>query len=92
MGSDLYYQAFVTLGSCRSSTGCIPWTAIRDYCNEYDIDGEDRDDMFFLVQSLDTAYMDFNNKEKEKSGEKAGGLSQDVQKPKSSSKGSRKKR
>jgi hypothetical protein len=48
--------------------------------------------MFFLVQSLDTAYMDFNNKEKEKSGEKAGGLSQDVQKPKSSSKGSRKKR
>lgn len=61
LGLDFFFRAWVELGSCRSvgmEEGPIPWDSIRKYCNEYDIVGELREDTFYLVRSMDNAYLD----------------------------------
>jgi hypothetical protein len=60
LGLDFFFKTWVELGSCRSvgmDEGPIPWTVIRTYCNEYDILGELREDTFYLVRSIDNAYL-----------------------------------
>lgn len=72
-GHELYYVAFLELNSCRQigfSIGPIPWTAIRDYCVEHEIEGEQKDDLFDCVQALDRAYMDWYQKELERKSHK----------------------
>lgn len=70
MTSELYYFAFIDLGSCRNYEGGeIPWTAIREYCDEYDLDEDQRVIMFDVIRSVDIWFL----KEVEKRSEKKNG-------------------
>lgn len=65
LGLGFYYVAFEDLQSCRSSAfgvGYIPWTAMRAYCDEYGVEGEDREDFYHMVRALDAAYVKFMSK------------------------------
>lgn len=59
-GLDLFYLAFMDLTTCRSmgfGEGPIPWTAVRDYCNDMDLEGDQREDMFIHIRLMDTVYL-----------------------------------
>ncbi len=69
LGLDFFFKAWLELGSCRAvgmEEGPIPWSVIRTYCNEYDIVGELREDMFYLVRSMDNAYLDHRREKAKK--------------------------
>lgn len=60
-GLNLFYIAFLDLTSCRTlgySQGPIPWLAIHHYCEAHEIEGEQREDVFYHVARLDKAYLD----------------------------------
>ena len=63
LGLELYLMAFMELTSCRGlgygAMGPIPWMAIQRYCEVHDIQGEQREDLFYFVQKMDKAYMDW---------------------------------
>lgn len=64
MGLELFMEAFWELTTCRSlsmAEGPIPWTAIRSYCDELELWGEQRDDMFFHIRALDNEYLKHRN-------------------------------
>lgn len=64
-GLNLFYTAFLDLTSCRTlgySQGPIPWLAIHHYCEANEIEGEQREDMFYHVAHLDKAYLDWSAK------------------------------
>jgi hypothetical protein len=57
----LFYEAFWDLHSCRqigSAEGPIPWTAIYMYCEQYEMYGEQREEVFYHVKKLDGVYLD----------------------------------
>lgn len=63
LGLEFFYSAFLDLNTCRPSgwnLGPIPWSAIADYANAMDVIGEQRDDLFFFVRSLDSAYLEYH--------------------------------
>lgn len=65
LGLELYLDAFLDLNTCRSvgmAEGPIPWSAIMDYCQAYEIDGETRDNVMYHVRALDVVYMDHRAK------------------------------
>lgn len=60
LGLEFYFNAFLSLTTCRINgfgVGQIPWTAIKDYCDVYGIDGDDREDMFYVIQKMDKEYI-----------------------------------
>ena len=70
LGLDLFYMAFMNLSSCRSqggygSEGPIGWLQINEYCFVHGIIGEQRDDLFYHVQRLDQAYLEYKTKKLE---------------------------
>ena len=71
MGLETIYDGFLELTSCRDvgmSEGPIPWTAMNTYCEVFDIHGEHKLDFFYLVRSLDNAYLNYQaNKQEKKS-------------------------
>lgn len=64
LGLELYYEGFRTLHSCRGE-GPIPWTVMREYCIEYEIEGEQRFRFFELLGKMDEAYFKFKKEEME---------------------------
>lgn len=53
--------AFHSLTSSRSyglEQGPIPWGAIQDWCDRYEIEGEQREDVMYHVRALDNAYLE----------------------------------
>lgn len=46
--------------------GPIPWTATLQWCEEYEIVGEQREDLFYHVQALDSAFLKWRSQENEK--------------------------
>lgn len=66
LGLELYINGFNALTSCRSaaygSEGPIPWTAMRDYCVEYNIRGEQREYFYDLLAQMDKTYLDYKSK------------------------------
>lgn len=73
VGLELFYNGFQELTTCRQlgmSLGPIPWTAIDQYCVRYDIDGMQREDMFFHVEALDDTYRNEVEKKASKKGKK----------------------
>lgn len=65
-GLALYYNAFQDLSTSRQTgfgVGSIPWQAINDYCLTYEVDGEQREDMFFFIARLDATYQEHVKKE-----------------------------
>lgn len=53
-------MAFWELSTCRQhgmGAGPIPWLAVREYCKYMEIEGEQMDDMFFLIRKMDDEYL-----------------------------------
>lgn len=58
LGSEFYFLAFLELTTCRNSAdGVVSWLAIKAWADEYEISGEQREDLFHHVQAMDAAYM-----------------------------------
>lgn len=64
-GLDFFLQAFFDLDSERAvgfGLGRIPWHSIRQYADEFELEGEYRESLFFFIHRMDTAYL--NNTKK----------------------------
>ncbi len=73
MGLGLFYAAFWELNSCRSqgyAEGPIGWLTMHEYCVVNEIEGEQREDLFYFVQKMDSAYLDYRVKQIEKQTKK----------------------
>lgn len=59
-GNAFFYVAFNDLASCRLfENGHIPWTALRDYANEYQVtEADQRDILFEVIRAMDVWYLD----------------------------------
>ncbi len=60
MGLGLFFNAYIDLDSDRPSGWTarpIPWRAIMDYAQAYNITGEQRDDLLYHVREMDRAYL-----------------------------------
>lgn len=60
LGLELYLDAFLDLSSCRDigmAEGPIPWSSMADYCRAYELEGEQRDNLFYHVRALDVVYL-----------------------------------
>lgn len=69
LGLELYFLAFFELSSCRPigmDEGPIPWIAIWDYCERLGIEGDQRDDMFYHIRSMDNAYFQYKSSKRPK--------------------------
>lgn len=66
LGLQLYMTGFTVLTSCRGanygSEGPIPWDAMRTYCVEYGINGEQRQYFYEMLSEMDRAYLDYKAK------------------------------
>lgn len=65
LGLELFYTAFMDLTSSRElgyGEGPIRWKTILDYCEKHEIEGEQQEDVFYHVQHLDSAYLDWRAK------------------------------
>lgn len=59
-GLSLFMDAFQDLDGSRingMSLGRIPWMAISEYCDRLEIIDDQREDVIFQVQALDTWYL-----------------------------------
>lgn len=73
LGLELYYLAFCDLSSCREQgyvEGPVSWLTINAYAIAKNFEGEQREDLFYLIQRLDAAYMTFRAKPKPDAGKK----------------------
>ena len=69
IGLELFYGGFMDLIGSRMlgfSEGPIPWSAVGDYCDELGIEGDQREDFFYHIQRLDTAYLELRAKQAKK--------------------------
>lgn len=61
LGLDLYFTAFMDLTTERPigyGEGPIPWSAVRRWCHEHAIIGEQLEDMHYHIRKLDSVYLD----------------------------------
>ena len=59
---EFYIEAFFELGTCRVSSmsiGQIPFTAIAEYANIYDVD--DFDEFLYVMRVMDNAIIRLSN-------------------------------
>ena len=71
-GLELYYNAFFDLSTSRNQgmgIGRIPWTAIKDYGECFELSAEQMDDLFYFVRAMDNAYLEHYSKKKGAEGE-----------------------
>jgi hypothetical protein len=65
-GLDLFYIAFMDMSSCRQlgfgAIGPIDWLTINAYCDAHGLRGEQREDMFFFINKMDSAYLSRSTK------------------------------
>lgn len=52
------------------SIGAIPLTEIKAYCELFELDGDEKEDLLYLIRALDDEYIKFSN-EKSKSKRKS---------------------
>lgn len=68
-GLQLYSQAFRRLNTCRSvgfGAGPIPWTATEQYCDQLELEGEQRDTMHHHIERMDECYLTWSAKKSAK--------------------------
>ena len=61
LGLDFFYQAFLDLNRDRTGMGDGPiaWTTIEEYGRLSGLDEDDRDDLHFFVELLDSEFRGF---------------------------------
>jgi hypothetical protein len=65
LGLELYYNAFLELCTCRqigNAVGAIPLTSVIEYCKAFEIEGEQQEDLLWLIQRLDHKYLEWVSK------------------------------
>lgn len=55
--------------SIGMAEGPIPWSRVRLWCDEHLITGEQREDVHYHVNRLDTAYLEHRAKQSKKSSD-----------------------
>lgn len=78
VGLELYLNAFLDLSSCRPQgfvEGPISWISIHQYAEANEFTGEQREDLFYYIHSLDNEYLKFKNR-KTKGSSSNRGISQ----------------
>ncbi len=68
-GLEFFYVAFMDLTTSRSigmGEGPIPWHVVNDYCDRYEIDGEQREDVHYYITAMDSAYLQYRANEAKK--------------------------
>lgn len=62
-GLSFFYAAFWDVNTCRSlgfgAEGPIPWTAVRQWAEEHELEGDQRKDLFVYLEKMDGAYLKF---------------------------------
>lgn len=64
----LYWDAFWDLTTCRLTgltVAPIPWSAIRDYAETFQLSEDQTSSLFYQVRAMDNAYMDYRARKKE---------------------------
>lgn len=64
-GYEWIWEAFFELGTCRSigmAIGPIPWTAIRDYRIDHDMDVEESYILSNCIRAMDRKWLELNAK------------------------------
>lgn len=65
IGLEFYYMSFMDLSTCRSigmGEGPIPWIALKQYAEVYDIYGIEFERFVTILNNMDTAYLEERNK------------------------------
>lgn len=52
-------KAFFDLASDRQDGGRIPWSTVRAWCEAHGLDGDDAEDVHFILTRMDMAYMEW---------------------------------
>ena len=66
-GLELFYLAFIALSDSRQigmGVGPISWKTVHDYCNAYEIVGDQKEEMHHHIKEMDSAYIEFQNRKK----------------------------
>ncbi len=63
-------DAYMSLTTCRTDKGSVPWTAIAQYADFYGLDLEQLDTLVYFCGKLDAEFRSF---EESKDPNKAGG-------------------
>jgi hypothetical protein len=69
IGLEFFYYAFMELTTCRAigmAEGYIPWVAIKQWADEYDVIDEQREDLFYHILKMDEAYLIHRSKQADK--------------------------
>ena len=63
---ELFYEAFNMLNTSRNlfegGIGYIPYNVISCFCKDENIIGETREDVFYYIQMMDNAYVQYQSK------------------------------
>lgn len=73
VGLSLYWLAFLDLTSCREqgyTEGPITWLTIAKYADYTGYTGDQKEDLFYLIQQMDSTYIDFQAAKLKKSTQK----------------------
>lgn len=81
-GLDLFYAAFLQLRTCAAPDLPVPWTAIREWATEHELDPAQRRAVFHHVRELDRTLMEWR-RAKEKRHEQSRKVRQGHAKPRS---------
>lgn len=68
-GLDLFISAYTELSTCRQlgmTEGPIPWLAMNAYCDVYEIDGDLRQEFFYILRQLDNEMMEYRESKRPK--------------------------
>lgn len=69
VGLEFWHDSFQKLTTCRPPSmggfARIPWTAVSQFCHDYEIEGEDREDFEYVMSHVDNNYITFLNERAE---------------------------
>jgi hypothetical protein len=67
------WEAFVLLSPSRNvgwGAGAIPLTEIRAYCEMFEIEAEEREDLLYLLRAIDDEYLKLTGEKNKRKGAK----------------------
>lgn len=67
------WEAFVLLSPSRNTgwgAGAIPLSEVKAYCEMFDIEGDDREELVILLRALDDEYLKSTNEKSKRKGAK----------------------
>lgn len=69
----MYMTAFHRLSTCRQvgmGLGPIPWNSIGEYATMQELDQEHTEALYYFIERMDAAFLDWSSKQSKSSGDK----------------------